>query len=63
MWGCQDPRGGVRGVQRTPLPPRIPPTPSTVRRLQEHLPEDGQLSGGLGYLPSAIGLHPMGSPE
>lgn len=33
-----------------------PPTPSTVCRLQEHLPEDGQLRGGSGYLPSAIVL-------
>ena len=62
--GLSGPKGRGEGCPENPTASKnTPHPPSTVCRLQEHLPEDGQLSGGLGYLPSAIGLHPMGSPE
>lgn len=59
LWPCGAVRtqGEGRGVSRGPhWLKEYPPPPSTVCRLQEHFPEDGQLRGGSSYLPSAIVL-------
>ena len=52
--GC---KGRGEGCPEDPTASRMAPAhPHTVCRLQEHLPEDSQLSGGPGYLPSVTAL-------
>lgn len=62
----QDTRGGARQVQIDPTGLKeYPPPPSTVCRLQEHLPEDGSAQRGPSYFAKChrAGLCPVGSPK